>query len=247
MPHELSPDAALVVFSGGQDSTTCLAWALSRFSRVETVGFRYGQTHAVEMDVRQELRQRIAALSSIWADRLGEDHVYHADVIAQISQAPLTGGAERQFRDAGLPDSFVPGRNLAFMVLAATLAYRRGLKHLITGVCETDFSGYPDCRDDTMKVLQAAINLGTDARFVIHTPLMWIDKKQTWEMAEALGGESLVEIIRSGTHTCYRGERSTEHAWGFGCGTCDACRLRCIGWQDYAYRDLAEKASYDSK
>lgn len=233
MSHELSPDAALVVFSGGQDSTTCLAWALSRFQHVETIGFRYGQAHVVEMDVRQELRDKLAALNDEWSRRLSDDYVYDATVIADISQAPLTGGAERQFRDAGLPDSFVPGRNLVFMTLAATLAYRRGIKHLVTGVCETDFSGYPDCRDDTMKVLQAAINLGTDARFVIHTPLMWINKSETWKMAESLGGESLVKIIRTGTHTCYRGVRTTEHEWGMGCGECPACMLRATGWRTY--------------
>ena len=239
MPHELSPDAALVVFSGGQDSTTCLAWALSRFQHVETIGFRYGQAHVVEMDVRQELRDKLAALNAEWKQRLGDDHVYDSSVIADISQAPLTGGAERQFRDAGLPDTFVPGRNLVFMTLAAILAYRRGIKHLVTGVCETDFSGYPDCRDDTMKVLQAAINLGTDAKFVIHTPLMWIDKSETWELANSLGGAALIEIIRANTHTCYAGDPAPALAWGVGCGKRPACELRGAGWATFKKNRMA--------
>ena len=233
MPHELAADAALVVFSGGQDSATCLAWALSRYRHVETVGFHYGQVHAIEMSVRQSVRERMVTHNPQWAARMGEDHVHDATVIANISQSPLTGGAQRQFHDEGLPDTFVPGRNLIFMTLAAILAYRRRLKHLVTGVCEADFSGYPDCRDDTMKALQAAINLGMDARFVLHTPLMWVDKAQTWALAHELGGDGLVELLRTQTHTCYRGERSVLYEWGYGCAQCAACQLRAQGWERY--------------
>jgi len=229
--NELNRNGALVVFSGGQDSATCLAWALDRFDHVETVGFHYGQVHDIEMSVRQTVRDKIAGLKPSWQSRLMEDHVYNAGVIGQISQSPLTGGTEALIRSEGLPDTFVPGRNLVFLVLAGALAYRRGLKHIITGVCETDFSGYPDCRDDTIKALQVALNLGTAAPFVIHTPLMWIDKAQTWALAQQLGGNELVDVIRQETHTCYRGDRGSSHEWGYGCGECPACVLRSKGWE----------------
>lgn len=225
--------SALVVFSGGQDSATCLAWALDRFDRVETLGFQYGQVHHVEMSVRQSVRDAISALKPEWTERLGIDHVYDAGVIGQIGQSTLTGTSETKLRTTGLPATFVPGRNLAFLTLAAALAYRRGSKHIITGVCETDFSGYPDCRDDAIKAVQLAVNLGMDARFVIHTPLMWIDKAASWELAFDLGGHRLVEVINEKTHTCYVGDRSDRHAWGFGCGQCDACKLRASGWDKY--------------
>lgn len=231
--NELNHNGALVVFSGGQDSATCLAWALDRFDHVETVGFHYGQVHDIEMSVRQTVRDKIAGLKPSWHSRLMEDHVYDAGVIGQISQSPLTGGTEALIRSEGLPDTFVPGRNLAFLTLAGALAYRRGLKHIITGVCETDFSGYPDCRDDTIKALQVALNLGTAAPFVIHTPLMWIDKAQTWALAQQLGGNELVDVIRQETHTCYRGDRGYLHEWGYGCGECPACVLRSKGWERF--------------
>ena len=229
--NPLNRNGALVVFSGGQDSATCLAWALDRFDHVETVGFSYGQVHKVEMAVRHTVRDKTAALNRDWHSRLGDDHVYDAEIIGQISQSPLTGGAAALMRSENLPDTFVPGRNLLFLTLSAALAYRRGLKHIITGVCETDFSGYPDCRDDTIKALQVAINLGTEAPFVIHTPLMWMDKAQTWALAKDLGGDELVHVIRQETHTCYRGDRTQLHDWGYGCGECPACVLRSKGWE----------------
>jgi 7-cyano-7-deazaguanine synthase len=232
--HPLDNSAALVLLSGGQDSATCLAWALDRFEKVETVGFHYGQAHAVEMTVRKEVRNKIAGLNNAWLARLGEDHVCDAGIIGQISKGTLTGSVATQLRSEGLPDTFVPGRNLVFLTLAAALAYRRGLKHIVSGVCETDYSGYPDCRDNTIKALQVAVSLGMDTSVVFQTPLMWIDKAQTWEMARQLGGESLVRIIRSDTHTCYRGDRSQLHEWGYGCGECPACSLRAQGWQRFS-------------
>ena len=229
----LDPQGALVLFSGGQDSTTCLAWALDRFERVETLGFDYGQNHVVEMTVREHLRRELVRLKPDWGPRLHSDHVHDVSVIASVAQAALTGQAHTLLRSEGLPETFVPGRNLVFLTVAAALAYRRGLHHIVTGVCETDYSGYPDCRNQTMQALQTAINLGTDVEFSIDTPLMWIDKAQTWAMAAELGGDPLVELIRTGTHTCYRGDRTIEHEWGFGCGQCPACQLRANGW--YAY------------
>lgn len=226
-------DGALVVFSGGQDSTTCLAWALDRFKTVETIGFAYGQTHVVELSVRDSLRTDLRGIKAEWAPRLGDDYLYDVPVIGQISQSPLTGASQARIRSEGLPATFVPGRNLVFLTLAAAHAYRRGLKHIVTGVCETDFSGYPDCRDDTIKALQIAINLGMDQRFVLHTPLMWINKQQTWELAQSLGAANLVELIRTGTHTCYAGDRSTFNDWGYGCGKCPACELRAAGWAKF--------------
>lgn len=231
--NELNRNGALVVFSGGQDSATCLAWALDRFDHVETVGFHYGQVHDIEMSVRHTVRDKISGLNKEWQSRLSEDHVYDAGIIGQISQSPLTGGTAALIHSEGLPDTFVPGRNLVFLTLAGALAYRRGLKHIITGVCETDFSGYPDCRDDTIKALQVALNLGTAAPFVIHTPLMWIDKAQTWALAQELGGDELVRVIQRETHTCYRGDRTQLHDWGYGCGECPACLLRSKGWKRF--------------
>jgi 7-cyano-7-deazaguanine synthase len=243
--NELNRNGALVVFSGGQDSATCLAWALDRFDHVETVGFHYGQVHDIEMAVRHTVRDGIAGLSHKWRSRLMEDHVYDAGIIGQISQSPLTGGTAALMQSENLPDTFVPGRNLLFLTLSAALAYRRELKHIVTGVCETDFSGYPDCRDDTIKALQVAVNLGTAAPFVIHTPLMWIDKAQTWELAQTLGGDALVQVIQDETHTCYRGDRSHLHDWGYGCGECPACVLRSKGWARFQVnaRDVANRVS----
>ena len=225
--------AALVLFSGGQDSATCLAWALSRFSRVETLGFDYGQRHRVELDVRVPLREAMAGLDPCWAEKLREDHMIDLSVLGQISDTALTQDAEIAMQANGLPNTFVPGRNLLFFTFAAAIAYRRGIKHIVTGVCETDYSGYPDCRDDTVKAMQVALNLGMESRFVLHTPLMWIDKAKTWEMARELGGAALVELIRTGSHSCYNGDRSTLHRWGYGCGKCPACDLRAQGWEKF--------------
>ncbi|WP_413991138.1 7-cyano-7-deazaguanine synthase QueC [Labrys okinawensis] len=227
------PETALVLFSAGQDSTTCLAWALERFDHVETVGFDYGQRHRVELDMRPAVLAALRQAFPAWAGKLGEDHLIDLGVLGRISETSLTRDVAIAMRANGLPNSFVPGRNLLFLTFAATLAYRRGAKHLVTGVCETDFSGYPDCRDDTMKAMQLALNLGMEARFVIHTPLMWIDKAATWSLAREIGGDTLVDLIRLDTHTCYNGDRSHRHDWGFGCGTCPACELRAAGYRRF--------------
>lgn len=229
----LDPSSALVLFSGGQDSTTCLAWALCRYARVETVGFHYGQRHAVEMRVRDRIRDRMIELLPHWSARLGPDRTLALDVIGAVSRSALTADLPLGRRPDGLPSTFVPGRNLLFLTFAAVIAHQRGLKRIVAGMCETDFSGYPDCRDDTVKALQVAINLGMDARLAIETPLMWIDKAGTWKLAEDLGGQALVDLIVEETHTCYVGNRADRHAWGFGCGECDACRLRANGWERY--------------
>lgn len=223
-------DGALVLFSGGQDSATCLAWALERFSRVETLGFDYGQRHRVELECRAALR---AGMAARWGGRLGEDHTLPLAALGALSDTALTREAEIRFREDGLPNTFVPGRNLLFLTFAAALAERRGLRHLVAGMCETDYSGYPDCRDDTIKALQVTLNLGMARRFVIHTPLMWRDKAETWRLAERLGGAALVELIRVESHSCYLGERTTLHPWGHGCGHCPACELRARGWEGY--------------
>ena len=229
----MTDEGALVLFSGGQDSTTCLAWALARFSRVETIGFDYGQRHRIELDCRAGLRQGIAALDPAWAARLGEDHVIDLGSLGTISETALTRDTEIAFAADGLPNTFVPGRNIVFLTFAAALAYRRSLRRIVGGMCETDFSGYPDCRDDTIKALQVALNLGMDRRFVLDTPLMWIDKAATWALAEATGGQRLVDLIVEDTHTCYLGERGARHDWGYGCGTCPACDLRAKGFSAY--------------
>ena len=223
-------EPALVLFSGGQDSTVCLAWALQRFVRVETIGFDYGQRHRAELDVRPRIREQLSAMRADWALRLGDDHVVKLDALAAISETALTRDVAIEIAQNGLPTTFVPGRNLAFLAFAGALAYRRGAKHLVAGMCETDFSGYPDCRDDTVKAMQLALTLGMDRRFVVHTPLMWIDKAATFEMAQGIGGGILVDLLVEETHTCYLGDRSRRHAWGYGCGTCPACRLRADGY-----------------
>ena len=222
--------AALVLFSGGQDSATCLAWALDRFEHVETLGFDYGQRHRVELDRRAALRAGTTSLNPAWTGRLGEDHTVALDALGKISETALTREAAIGYEASGLPNTFVPGRNLVFLTFAAALAYRRGLRHVVGGMCETDYSGYPDCRDDTIKALQVALNLGMERRFVLHAPLMWLDKAQTWSLAETLGGRALVELIVEESHTCYLGERGQRHPWGYGCGTCPACRLRADGY-----------------
>ena len=226
----LSPDTAIVLFSGGQDSTVCLAWALERFARVETIGFDYKQRHRAELEVRPRVRERVAKLRAEWARRLGDDHMVALDALAAMSDTALTRDVAIEIADNGLPTTFVPGRNLIFFTFAGALAYRRGARHLIGGMCETDFSGYPDCRDDTLKVLQVALNLGMDRRFVIHTPLMWIDKAATFALAHELGGQDFVDLLVEETHTCYLGDRSRHHDWGYGCGHCPACRLRAEGF-----------------
>lgn len=223
------PRTALVLFSGGQDSTTCLAWALERFQRVETLGFDYGQRHHIEMDCRLTVREELRAAFPHWAARLGEDHVLDLSLIGQISDTALTTEREIELQANGLPNTFVPGRNLLFLGFAATLAYRRGASVLVGGMCETDYSGYPDCRDNTMKALQVALSLGLDTPMTLETPLMFLTKAQTWDLAEQLGGQTLVELIVEHTHTCYLGERGARHPWGHGCGHCPACELRRAG------------------
>lgn len=230
MTGEAAEAGALVLFSGGQDSATCLAWALDRFPHVETLGFDYGQRHRVELDRRAALRAGTTALDPAWAARLGDDHTLALDALGQVSETALTREAAIGYEASGLPNTFVPGRNLVFLTFAAALAYRRGLRHVVGGMCETDYSGYPDCRDDTIKALQVALNLGMERRFVLHTPLMWLDKAQTWELAESLGGRALVDLIVEESHTCYLGERGQRHPWGYGCGTCPACHLRADGY-----------------
>lgn len=230
---------ALVLFSGGQDSATCLAWALDRFERVETLGFDYGQRHRIELDQRHILRDSFAALKPEWAEKLGPDHVLDLAALGAISDTALTREKQIVLDAQNLPNTFVPGRNLIFLTFAAALAYRRNLRHIVGGMCETDFSGYPDCRDDAIKAMQVALNIGMESRFVIETPLMWIDKAQTWALAEKLGGEALVETIIEHSHSCYLGERGQSHDWGHGCGQCPACRLRAEGF--YKWREGRKK------
>ncbi|MBN2751521.1 MAG: 7-cyano-7-deazaguanine synthase QueC [Rhodospirillaceae bacterium] len=227
----MSEDGALVLLSGGQDSATCLAWALTHFTHVETVGFDYHQRHRVELDVRLEFLSLLCAVFPDWASRLGDDRILDASALTAIGQTAMTQDMAIEIGENGLPNTFVPGRNILFLTLAAALAYRRGLRHIITGVCETDYSGYPDCRDDTIKALQVALNLGMESRFVLHTPLMRIDKAATWQLAQDLGGQDLVDMIRDHTHSCYIGDHVTHHDWGFGCGQCPACHLRADGWR----------------
>ncbi|WP_395669112.1 7-cyano-7-deazaguanine synthase QueC [Rhodoferax sp.] len=234
--------SALVLFSGGQDSTTCLAYALERYQRVETVAFDYGQRHHVELAARQSVLRELRHQFPRWSSALDEDHLLDLSVLGAVSETALTRDTAFKMEANGLPNTFVPGRNLLFLTLSAALAYRRGLQVLVTGVCETDFSGYPDCRDDTMKAMQLALSLGMDQRFLIETPLMWIDKAATWDMARRLGdasgepggGQKMVDLIVEHTHTCYLGDRSQRHAWGYGCGTCPACLLRAKGYSAFS-------------
>jgi len=226
-------NSALVLFSGGQDSTTCLAWALNRYDHVETLGFDYGQRHAIELTMRPQLLDSLRAMRSDWKSKLGQDHVLDLSLLAAISDTALTSEVAITMQENGLPNTFVPGRNLLFLTSAAALAYRRGISDLVGGMCETDYSGYPDCRDETLKSLQQAINLGMASKLTIQTPLMWLNKAQSWQLAATLGGEELVELIRTESHTCYLGERGVLHAWGHGCGTCPACELRARGYAEY--------------
>ena len=221
-------ETALVLFSGGQDSATCLAWALDRYQHVDTIGFRYGQRHAIEMECREPVRQALARPG------LGADHIIDlAGTIAGLGQTAMTADIAIEMDQHGLPNTFVPGRNLLFLTCAAAIAWRRGLRRIVVGVCETDYSGYPDCRDDTIKAMQLALNLGLERRFVLETPLMWLDKAATWALASGLGGETLVDVIRERTHTCYLGQRDQRHAWGYGCGSCPACELRARGHTEF--------------
>src|SRR5712691_9279881 len=229
-----SSENGLVLFSGGQDSTTCLAWALERFAAVETIGFDYGQRHRVELDCRAAVIERLRREVPAWDRMLGEDHIVDLTVLGRVSDTALTRDTAIAFAKSGLPNTFVPGRNLLFFTLAATVAYRRGARHLIGGMCETDYSGYPDCRDDTLKALQVTLSLGMDQRFVVHTPLMWRDKAATWALAQALGGSPFVELVLEETHSCYLGDRVHRHEWGYGCGKCPACGLRRRGWESFA-------------
>ncbi len=235
---------ALVLFSGGQDSSTCLAWALTRFEIVETVGFYYGQRHSVELDCRDAVRAGIAGLNDGWARQLGQDHLLNLSAIGELGGSALTTGGEFKTAEGSLPAAFVPGRNIMFLTFAAAVAYHRGIQHLVGGMAE---GPYPDCRDDTLKSLQVTLNLGMETNMVIHTPLMWHDKAGAWGMAEDLGGHALVDLIRTDTHTCYAGDRTMLHDWGYGCGTCPACIKRADGWQRYAARladGLKHKATH---
>lgn len=227
-------EKALVLFSGGQDSATCLAWALERYRGVETIGFDYRQRHRVELDCRTKVLRCIREQMPTWSERLGEDHVIDLSILSHISDTALTREVEIAMGENGLPTSFVPGRNLVFLTFAGIVAYRRSCKHLVAGMCETDYSGYPDCRDATLKALQTAMNLGMDREFVLHTPLMWIDKAETWMLAERLGGREFVDLITEETHTCYLGDREKRNPWGYGCGACPACQLRLKGWKTYS-------------
>jgi len=236
----IEEQGALVLFSGGQDSTVCLAWALERYLRVETVGFDYGQRHAVELAARARVRGRIAEQFPAWGRRLGEDHVLEMKGFGAVAHSALTAERAIEMTAKGLPSTFVPGRNLAFLVYAAALADRRGLKSLVGGMCETDFSGYPDCRRDTLEAMQQALNMGMAQDFAVETPLMHLTKAQTWALAKGLAGEELVQIIIEDSHTCYLGVREELHAWGYGCATCPACELRARGWRDWVDQDRPE-------
>ena len=222
---------AIVLFSGGQDSAVCLTWALTKYAHVETVGFEYGQRHSIELETRKRFLGEFRRVLPKLADCLGPDHVINLSVLGTLSETALTRDVEIEADETGLPSTFVPARNLIFLTLTAALAWRRGANTLVGGMCETDFSGYPDCRRDTLDAQAQALSLGMDRDMHIETPLMYIDKAGTWSMAEALGGNTLVELILEHTHTCYLGDRSIRHDWGYGCGTCPACDLRARGWQ----------------
>ena len=225
---------ALVLFSGGQDSTVCLAWALERYAHVETIGFDYGQKHKIELECRPAVLEALTRDFPAWAARLGPDHMLDLTTLGEISETALTRDVEIEMGANGLPTSFVPGRNLLFFTYAAAVAYRRGLSDLVGGMCETDYSGYPDCRDETLQSLAKALNLGMDRHFALETPLMWIDKAATWALAAKLGGEALVQLIIEHTHSCYRGDRRRRHAWGYGCDDCPACALRRQGFETFS-------------
>ncbi|HEY1092852.1 MAG TPA: 7-cyano-7-deazaguanine synthase QueC [Burkholderiaceae bacterium] len=234
VPQANTSRKALVLFSGGQDSTACLAWALERYAEVETLGFDYGQRHRIELECRQTVRREFLSQFPQWAAKLGQDHMLDLALLGQISDTALTDARAIEMQANGLPNTFVPGRNLLFLTFAATLAYRRGASVLVGGMCETDYSGYPDCRDNTLKALQVALSLGLDAPMTLETPLMFITKAQTWALTRQLGGQKLNELIIEHTHTCYLGERTRRHAWGYGCGACPACQLRAQGFAEFS-------------
>ena len=226
----MDPRSALVLFSGGQDSSACLAWALARYAHVETIGFDYGQRHRVELDCRPPLIEALRRAFPHWSARLGDDHVLDLGLLGRLSDSALTDERAIEMSANGLPNTFVPGRNLLFLNVAAALAYRRGASVLVGGMCETDYSGYPDCRDNTLKAVQVAISLGLASPMTIETPLMWLTKAETWALSHELGGAALTALITEHSHSCYLGDRSLRHAWGYGCGTCPACALRRKGW-----------------
>lgn len=228
-----NPTRALVLFSGGQDSATCLAWALDRYDEVETIGFDYGQRHRVELETRVTFMNELRKQFPTWGIKLGQDHLLDLKLLGQISDTALTTQRVIEFEQSGLPNTFVPGRNLMFFTFAAAIAYRRGIKTMVGGMCETDYSGYPDCRDDTLKSLQVTLNLGLESRLTLETPLMWLTKAKTWSLAHELGGVVLLQMIRENTHTCYIGERDKLHDWGYGCGDCPACELRRAGYNSF--------------
>jgi 7-cyano-7-deazaguanine synthase len=237
--------AALVLFSGGQDSTACLAWALARpeaFDTVHTVGFDYGQRHRIELDCRQQVLNELRSRFPAWAARLGSDQVIDATVLKSLGDSALTTDRAIEMQASGLPSTFVPGRNLLFLTLAAALAYRLGAATLVGGMCQTDYSGYPDCRDDTLRAMQQALGLGLGTPMAVATPLMWLDKADTWALTQQLGGDDLTALVVEHTHTCYRGERGLRHAWGHGCGQCPACELRARGWQGWQARRTSRPA-----
>ena len=241
----LRSESALVLFSGGQDSATCVAWALRTYPRVETIGFDYGQRHVVEIACRPAYLLRLREAFPDWRNRLGDDHMIDLRALGSLSDTALTKSAAIQYLENGLPNTFVPGRNLLFFTVAAALGYRRGLTALVGGMCETDYSGYPDCRDETLRALENAINLGTASQFDLVTPLMWIDKAATWALAHSLGGDSLVQLIVDETHTCYLGERDVRHDWGYGCAHCPACELRRSGWERWQATRSSAPATWD--
>ena len=237
----LAEQTALVIFSGGQDSATCLAWALDRFGSVRTLGFDYGQRHSVELACRENIRQKMAALNPQWQQRLGPDCLLDIDLFRQLANTALTSTTPiEENGPEGLPNTFVPGRNLIFILHAAAWAYGQDIRHMVLGVCQSDYSGYPDCRDDSIKAMQVALNTGMAANFVLHTPLMWRSKKDAWTLARSLGGPALVDLIVEESHTCYAGQRGSRHAWGYGCGQCPACRLRAAGYTEYMTSRLQE-------
>lgn len=235
---------ALVLFSGGQDSTTCLGWSLTNFSHVITIGFNYGQRHSAEMQCRNKVLHKISRLSKSWEQRLGEDYIFSLDIFSQLGETAMTSELKITFDNQGLPNTFVPGRNILFLTVAAAFAWRENIHHLIIGTCETDFSGYPDCQDNTMKATQLALSLGLGGNITIHTPLMWLTKAQTWELALQLGGSEFLEIIRHETHSCYLNDYITSHEWGHGCGTCPACKLRKNGWEIFLTTKKDKPNSY---
>lgn len=226
----MTETSALVLFSGGQDSTICLAYALDKFDRVETVGFDYGQRHAVELECRPKILAAVKAQFPQWAGKIGDDHLCDVSVLSDVSETAMTTETEIEIAENGLPNTFVPGRNLLFLTLAGAIAWRRGMTTLVGGMCETDYSGYPDCRRETMDAQELTLARGMDRPYSIETPLMWLDKAETWDLAASLGGETLVELVVEESHTCYLGDREHRHAWGYGCGTCPACELRAKGY-----------------